>query len=374
MRARGFAQLEVRGVKLVGSYLLGAPLAAVVGIGFLGYSEHAVVRLVVAAQQVQVQNVPLGGGANANGALATKQIEASASEQQTVTSAMVQLPATPANGRVTFMCSPMTSCPNGYTVAAGTILESTAGAQYRTLSTVSFPSCAPSSAVGMSALTAGAAGNAGAGTVVFGQFPRYIHVDNVLPIVGGADPRSVPVVEQSDVDAASSALMAKVSAELGAKLQAQAGDLSYLTTGAPALTVASDAHVGDSTPRFTVTVTGTIHAIAYSARAADALLRRALLQSSATGYQITSDPIKATFSVQTNGEITGSASAYVIPRVDGTALATAVRGDSPSQALSWIDGAVPGAAADIRISPIVLPWLPLLSDHISVVVLVRGAG
>ena len=361
-------------MKLVGAYLLGAPLAVLVGIGLLGYSEHAVVRLVVAAQQVQVENVPLGGGANANGALATKQIEASASEQQTVTSAVVQLPATAAAGRVTFMCSPMTSCPNGYTVAAGTILESTAGAQYRTLTTVSFPSCAPSSAVGVSALSVGAAGNAAAGTVVYGQFPGYIHVDNALPIVGGADPRSVPVVEQSDVDAASSVLMAKVSAELGANLQAQAGGLSYLTTGAPALNVASDAHVGDNTSTFTVTVTGTIHAIAYSARAANALLRHALSHSSAAGYQMTSDPIKATYSVQTNGEITGSASAYAVPRVDGTALATAVRGESPTQASSWIDHAVPGAAADIRISPIALPWLPMLSDHISVVVLIRGAG
>lgn len=361
-------------MKLLGAYLLGAPLALLVGMGLLGYSEHAVVKLVVVAQQVQVVNVPLGGGAKANGALATTPIDASASEQQTVTSAIVQLPATQAAGRVTFMCSPMTSCPNGYTVAAGTIVQSTAGAQYRTLSTVSFPSCAPSSPVAVAALSAGAAGNAGAGTVVYGQFPGYIHVDNALPIGGGADARSVPVVQQSDVDAASSVLMAKVSAELGARLRSQAGDLSYLTTGAPALNVASDAHVGDSTPTFTVTVTGTIHAVGYSALAANALLRHALSQSSAAGYHITSDPIKATYSVQANGEITGSASAFAVPTVDGRALATAVRGESPSEALSRIDRTVPGAAADIRISPIALPWLPMLSDHISVVVLISGAA
>ena len=361
-------------MKLVGAYLLGGPLAAVVGLGFLGYSEHAVVTLVVVAQQVQVQNVPLAGVANANGSLATTQIEASASEQQTVTSAIVQLPATTATGRVTFSCSPMTSCPNGYTVLAGSVLESTAGVQYRTLSSVSFPSCAPSSPVGVSALSAGAAGNAGAGTVVYGQLPAYIHVYNTSPLAGGTDARNVPVVQQSDVDAASSVLRAKVSAELSAKLQAQAGHLSYLTTGAPALNVASDAQVGDSTPTFTVTVTGTIHAIAYSAQAADALLRRALSQSLAAGYVVTSDPIKATYAVQTNGELTGSASALAVPRVDQRALSTAVRGESPSQALSRIDRAVPGAAANIRISPIALPWLPMLSDHISVVVLIRTAG
>ena len=361
-------------MKLVGAYVLGAPLAVLVAIGFLGYTERAVVHLVVVAQQVKVENVPLGGAANASHGLATTHIEASASEQQTVTSAVVQLPATPAAGRVTFMCSPMTSCPNGYTVAAGTILGSTAGVQYRTLSTASFPSCAPSAPVSVSALNAGAAGNAGAGTVVYGQFPGYIHVDNAVAIVGGADARLVPVVEQADVDAASNVLKARVSAELGTKLQAQAGDLSYLTTGAPVFNVASDAHVGDSTPTFRVSVTGTIHAIAYSTRAANALLRNALSQRLAAGYQITSDPIKATYSVETNGSITGSATAYFVPRVDGRALAAAVRGESPGQALSRIDRAVPGAASDIRISPIALPWLPMLSDHISVVVSIRAAG
>lgn len=354
-------------MKLIGAYLLGGPLAALVGLSFLGYSEHAVVKLTVAAQQVQVENVQLSR-------LATTQIQASASEQQTVTGPVVQLPASVAGGQVTFMCSPMTSCPNGYTVAAGTILGSTTGAQYRTLSAVSFPSCAPSSPVGVTALSAGAGGNAGAGTVVYGQFPSYIHVGNASPIVGGADARSVPVVRQLDVDAASSSLTAKVSAELGPKLQAQAGALSYITTGAPAFTTTSDAHVGDSTPTFTVTVTGTIQAVAYSATAADALLRHLLSQKMAAGYELTPAPIKATYSAQATGELSGSASGLAVPSVDERALATAIRGESPSQALGRIDQAVPGGVADVRITPIALPWLPMLSDHISIVVIVRGAA
>lgn len=354
-------------MKLIGAYLLVGPVAALVGLSFLGYSEHAVVKLTVAAQQVQVENVQLSQ-------LATTQIQASATEEQTVTSAVVQLPASVAAGQVTFWCSPMTSCPNGYTVAAGTVLASTTGAQYRTLSAAGFPSCAPSSPVAVTALSAGAGGNAGPGTVVYGQFPSYIHVSNVSAIGGGADPRSVPVVQQADVDAASSSLTARVSAELGPKLRAQAGALSYLAIGAPAFTTTSDAHAGDSAPTFTVTVTGTMRAVAYSATAADALLRHLLSQNVAAGYELTQAPIKATYSAQATGELSGSASGFAVPSVDQRALATAVRGESPSQALARIDQAVPGAAADVRITPIALPWLPMLSDHISFVVVIRGAA
>lgn len=360
-------------MKLLGAGLLGGPMAVLVAFGSLAYGEHAVVKVTVVAQRVQVDNVVLGGGTMAAG-LPTRQIVASVSEQQTVNSAVVQLPASVAGGSVTFMCSPMSSCPNGYTVAAGTILQSTTGVEYRTLRTVSFPSCAPSSPVGVSAVTAGAQGNVGAGTVVYGQFPSYIHVNNPWPIGGGADARTIHMVQQSDVDAASGALTAKVSSELVTKLQVQAGGLSYLTTAAAAFSTASDAHVGDNVPTFTLTVTGTVHAIAYSAKDASGLLRRALSQKVSAGYQLTSGPTDATYSVKTTGEITGSGSGYMIPRVDARSLATAVRGQTLSEARSQIDKSVPGGAADIKLTPFALPWLPVLADHISVVVVVRGAA
>ena len=357
-------------MKLVWAYLLSGALAALVSLGFLTSVERAVVELTVMPQRVQVEGIPLAGG-SAGAGLATKEIVASVTEQQTVSTSVVQVPASAAGGQVTFMCSPMTSCPNGYTVAAGTILGSTTGIEFRTLSTVSFPSCAPSSPVRVVALTTGAAGNAGAGTVVYGQFPGYIHVNNPWPILGGVDAHAVHLVQQSDLDTAGSNLTARVSSELGTQLQAQAGALSFIATGAPEFNTSSDARVGDSAPVFTVTVTGTLRAIAYSAKEADALLRHALSQRVAAGYRLTADSIDATYSVQTTGEVTGSATGYMIPSVNTRALVDAVRGKSLSQARSQIDQSVPGATAELRSEPFALPWLPLLADHISVVVLTR---
>ena len=360
-------------MKLVAAYLLAGPAAVTAALGFLAYGEHAAVTVTVVAQRVQVQNAPLGGG-NQGGGLVTKQIVASAGEQQTVTSSVVQLAATTATGQVTFMCSPMTSCPNGYTVARGTLLESTAGVEYQTLSSASFPSCAPSSPVSVQAVTAGSAGNAAGGTVVYGQFPSYIHVDNASPIVGGADSRSVHVVQQSDIDTASTALMARVSSDLTAKVRTQAAGLSYLTYAAPAFSTSSDAPVGADAPTFTLTVAGTVHAIAYSARDADALLRRALLQSAPAGYRLTSDRIDATYSVQSTGEIVGSATAFAVPSVSTKTLANAIRGQSLSAARTQVGHSVPGAVSDIQITPFALPWLPVLSGNISIAVaVVRGA-
>ena len=360
-------------MKLLSAYLVGGPLAVLVALGFLVYGEHAVVKVTVTAQRLQVANVPLAGGADTAG-LATQQISASASEQQMVASGVVQLPARPATGLVSFMCSPMTSCPNGYTVVAGTLLKSTSGAEYRTLSTASFPSCAWSSPVGVAALTAGAAGNAAPGALVFGRFPSYVHVDNALAIAGGTDPHSAHLVQQSDVNAASSVLTARVSAELNSKLQTRAGSLSFVTAGAPAFSTTSSARAGDSAATFTVTVTGTIHAIAYSASDAGALLRGALSQRVAPGYRLTTAPIDATYSMQPGGLFTGSAAAYEVPSVDPGALAAALRGQSLSEATSRIDQSVPNGAAGIQVTPFAVPWLPMLSDHISVVVVTRPAA
>src|SRR5690348_10657200 len=128
------------GSHLVPALLLGTALLIVAGSGSLAYSERAVVKLFVAPRQVQVHDVALTN-------LQTTKLVASVTETQQVAAGIETLPASVATGRVTFMCSPMTSCPNGYTVAAGTVVESTSGAEYRTLSTVSFPSCAPSSPV-----------------------------------------------------------------------------------------------------------------------------------------------------------------------------------------------------------------------------------
>ena len=75
--------------------------------------------------------------------------------------------------------------------------------------------------------------------------------------------------------------------------------------------------------------------------------------------------------MQPTGEFTGSATGSMIPNINTTALIAGVRGQSLSQATRRLSQSVPGGSAEIQLAPFALPWLPLLADHISVVVLTR---
>ena len=352
---------------LIRAFVVGGALAVLITSGSLLSSERAVVKVTVTPKPVQVADVALNGGSGGFD-LATTPLTTSVTESQKVKSTLMPVAATTAAGRVTFWCSPMSSCPSGYTVAAGTLVESLAGVEYRTLSTVSFPSCAPSSPAGIRALSAGAAGNADAGAVVYGQLPGYIHVTNSSPIAGGADARTIPLVRQADVDAASRTLTAHVSSQLTAQLQAEAGGLAYVGTGAPAFRTFSDSPVGSTAPTFTVTVTGTLNAVAFSTVSAQAVLRRALSQRVAAGYHLTADPIDATFSLQAGTVLRASAKGYVIPTVDTAAVVRNIRGQSVASANDLLRRQLTAGTPDIQITPFALPWLPIFADHITVVV------
>lgn len=341
------------------------------GVSTLLYTEHAVVTIAIPARSVAVKNVVLNGGSEGI-ALRTTPLTVSVTEKQTGTSSITRVPANIAAGYVTFWCSPMTSCPNGYTVQAGTILESISGVRYRTMSSADFPSCAPSSPVAISAITPGSAGNAGAGAVTFGQFPGYIHVTNQGAVTGGTNARAVAAVTQADLDSVRNALSAKVSSELATQLAAEAGGRTYFAAASPQFTVTTDAHAGDQVPAFTVSVAGTLSATAFSASDAQAALRRALVRQVPSGFRLLSGPLDAVYSAQ-DTMIAGSASGFAVPALDAKAVTARIRGASPTTAESWLSGQVPGASVRIQTAPLAMPWLPLLDDHISIQIVVQPA-
>lgn len=329
--------------------------------------ERAVVRVSVAPRPVAVKDVVLAG-AHSSGGLTTTPLTATVSESMKVASSTRQLPATFAFGYVSFWCSPMTSCPNGYTVPAGTALGSVSGAEYYTLGSASFPSCQPSSPVAIRAAAAGSGGNSGAGAITYGALPSYIHVRNYSAIGGGLDPRALAVVQQSDIDAAAATLSAKLATELQAKLHSEAGLLSYLPVGAPVFQTTSDAHAGDNAPSVTVTVTGTSHAVAFSAAGAQALLRGLLTSRAPGGYELATLGA-TTYSLDpASGALTASSAGYAVPAVNANALTLAIRGQSLTEATALLHRVVPGSAVNIRTQPLTMPWLPMLADHISFVV------
>lgn len=346
-------------------------MLATFAVATLLYTEQAVVRIAIPARSVAVKNVVLNG-ASEGIALRTTPLTVSVTETLKGQSSITRIPANVAVGYVTFWCSPMTSCPNGYTVQAGTIVESVSGVGYRTMSSASFPSCAPSSPVVISAITPGSAGNAGAGAVVFGQFPGYIHVTNQSAVTGGTDARATAVVTQADLDAARNVLAAKASSELTTQLAAEAGGRAYFAAASPELTVVSDARAGDQVPAFTVTVTGTLSATAFSVSDAQAALRRALARQVPTGFRLLSGPLDAVYSAQ-DTMIAGSASGFAVPALDAKAVTARIRGESPTKAASWLRAEVPGASVHIQTAPFAMPWLPLLDDHISIQIVVQPA-
>jgi hypothetical protein len=200
-------------------------------------------------------------------------------------------------------------------------------------------------------------------------------VTNPWPITGGADARSLPVVQQSSVDAAIKSLMNKVSSELPAQLQAKANGLGYVTTGAASYTTGGNYRVGDHAPFVTVQVTGTQSAIAFPAADARAHLRQALSRQVPSGYELAPDEISASFSARpatatSDAAVTGSASGYMIRAIDVRALADGLRGQSVTAADALLRRASEDGAPQIRMSPVAMPYLPMMADHISVLIVV----
>ncbi|HZK74106.1 MAG TPA: hypothetical protein VFD88_08905 [Clostridia bacterium] len=97
------------------------------------------------------------------------------------------------------------------------------------------------------------------------------------------------------------------------------------------------------------------------------------------GQHLTNDSIQVTWKAtgaNANGDVTlaGTVVRFVSPKVSTNALRAQIRGLSPAEARKRLERDVPGSKAMISISPVAVPWLPLIADHISLTVLVRPAG
>jgi hypothetical protein len=272
---------------------------------------------------------------------------------------------------VVFTCSP--SCPGGASVPSGTVVATTGGVQYKTQGMTNIPSSGQSPSTTVSAATAGIAGNTGPNTVtvIVTPMPPNLHVNNPTAIAGGFEGRKAHVVEQPALDATRQTLSVKAIADLAAQVQANAGALTYATAGSPVLMITSDYQAGDETPAFTVTVTGTVRAVAFASSDAEALLRTALGNKVPAGFKLIAEqPVRTIYTIEAvspDGQvtITGSSVGYAVPNVSAHTLAMQLRGTSLGEARNRIQHRMPNTGVDIRITPLALPWLPMFADHIS---------
>ena len=364
----------VQRTQLIRAYILSAIVVLAAVLGSLLYMETASVTLSVPPQKL-VATATLSGG-QTSGDLKTQRIDATVTQAQGGTAGQVQVGPTFATGKVTFSC---TSC--NLTVDAGTLVTSSKSLGYATQAAAAVTRTHPAT-VAVRATSTGAAWNTAAGTITqfsdSGQYPG-IRVTNSAAIAGGSEVRTVQMIQPSDFEAVRTALAAKVTDALGAALKAKAVDMTYIADGSPVLTVISDHKVGDQVSSFTMTMTGTIGATAFSDSDARALMRSALEAKVQSGQQLTSDPLDITWQVQRSTPpgaliVNGTAIGYISPTLSTSVLRSRIRGLSPSEARKSLERAVPGSKVEIRISPVPVPWLPLITEHISLKVEVQAAG
>jgi hypothetical protein len=284
-----------------------------------------------------------------------------------------------ATGTVVFSC-PACASTDKVEVQAGTLVTNANSLGYATQAAATVTR-AHTATVAVSATATGASWNTGKATITGISNPPTLklHVTNPAAIAGGSDVHPAQVIQQSDLDAARSTLETKITAALGVALKAKATQMTYVADGPPAFTVISDHKVGDQASTFTMTMTGSVGATAFSDSDARALMRSALAAQIPTGQQLTSDPLDITWETQKagpNGAVTvkGSAVGYIAPTLSTNKLRAGIRGVNRAEARRSLERSVPGSTAEIQISPFEVPWLPLIAEHISITVLVQPAG
>jgi hypothetical protein len=363
--------------QLMRACILSAIVVLVAALGSFMNMETATVELSVPPQKL-VAAATLTGG-QTGGDLKTQHLEATVTEAQGGTASTELVGPTFATGRVVFSC-PACASSVKVEVQAGTLVTNINSLGYATLAAATVTRARPAT-VAVRATSTGASWNTGKATITATDNPstRNLRVTNPSAITGGSDVHPAQVIQQSDFDAARSALETKVTAALGVALKTTAVQMTYIADGPPAFTVISDRKVGDQVSTFTMTMTGTIGATAFSDSDARALMRSALAAKVPPGQQLTSDPVDITWETQKAGAhgavtVKGSAVGYVAPTLSTNSLRAGIRGFNPAEARKSLERAVPGSTAEIQISPFEVPWLPLIAEHISITVLVRPAG
>lgn len=361
---------------------------AAAGSGLL-YTETASVKLTVKPQGIEVW-VALAGGPG-GGALPTQRFQASVTESQQGSASTVQVGAAYASGFVRFTYNCTTNCvnPAAY-IPAGTIVTNAGSFGYATQGDATINGSTGTASVAVRATGLGANWNSAPETLTtIASDNRYGHdltVTNPAEISGGADGRLAQVIQQSDYDVVRNALTAKVNNELGAALFASSQGRLYSGDSQVAYSVTSDHGVGDETPTFTIKMTGTVGASAYSESQANVILLAALDAKVPPGYELTKDRVQIIFhgrqvavpsldvmDTGTDVLVTGQVDAFVIPALSPESVRSQIKGLSPDSAARSLRSRAPGSRVEIRVSPAAMPWLPFIADHIAVTVVVEPA-
>lgn len=363
--------------------LAGIGLVAATGAatGFLFLSvEKASVRITVPARSVDASAVL--HGATTGGQFKTERVEATRTETaQGSATGVAASPATYASGYVVFhySCSNPSCTPNPAQAGREVCALNPSGPGAKCWSLLTAVTCFCGESVPVQARWPGPQFNSGAHTVNYMEWMNSTgeSVDNPAPISGAANATSSPVVQQSDLDAVTRPLTDQVTVDLRSAFPPRKGNIRYLVDGSPSLNVSSDATAGARTGTFHVTVSGSLGATAFDEGDARALLAEALADTVPRGYKLVGPPVITDLTIQdsdANGNVTvtGRATGRLTTKLDAEALRSKLRGLDFVTARRTIEAVAPGSAVEILGDPMMLPWLPLNTDRISVVVVAHA--
>jgi len=354
--------------QLIRGIILSAIVVLVAALGSLLYAETASVKVVLVPHKLTLNKTLTESD------LKTQPIEATVTMTQRGTASTILIDPTFAGGKVVFSCP---KCTNQITLATGRLVSTSKSLGYVTLASVTVSSKV-SATVAVRATAPGTAWNTPPNTItsIVDSPDPNLRITNPQAVAGAVNAHFVQAIQQSDLDALRTELSVKVSDALTAALNAKALQEAYATIGLPALTVTNDHNVGDKVASFTMTMTGTLAATAYSDAEAQAALLALLTASVPPGQELL-DGSQASAQAQEAGpngalKLTGTAIGVVVPKLSTDSLRARIRGLSAAEARRVLEVAAPGSKIDIQVSPVTLPWLPLVTEHITMAVTVQS--
>lgn len=355
----------------------GAAAVLVLAAAGATFAETAAVRITVPPQRIDA-HVTLN--LDSSTGLTTRRIESHVTDvAQGMASGTVTVAPAYATGsaRLMFVCPAATAinpCPVPYPLPAHTVLATFKGVKFLTQAAVIFTLDSLVQNVAIRAMATGAAGNQPPGAIeLMPNGPRQISVFNPYATSGGVDGGTAAVVQQSDIDAARATLATRVTDHLTSLVVAQTGGLTYATDGPPSMDITSDHAAGDQAQTFSVTMTGTLVAYAFSSQDAQAMLRTVMQPMVWPGYELL-NAIDAKFTAVQGGAATVSVDAvgYAVPKVSTQSIRRQLTGLGTADAYARLRQQFPGSSVEVRTTPLQLPWLPVMVDHITVTLTVQS--
>jgi len=228
--------------------------------------------------------------------------------------------------------------------------------------------------VTFTAMVPGAAGNIAPHTVTsFSGSSGVLTVDNAAAANGGVEQQAKTVVGQVDIDKTKNALGATLTQKVKDDIKAKAGKDSVLAdTETTDVSIVADHAPGDEVATFNATVTVKGKATTVSEDKLKAVLKAALESQVITGYHLTDDKAKVSYTLVQHDENggaawNGSAAGFQATTVNENDLRTKISGKSPKAAAAYVQGPqsrLDALSASVAINPPFVPWLPFIASNI----------